>query len=47
MPSFAAEAALSFLKDTKGKVMWSVRTGGDSEDQRRDAEHIVDESLSP
>jgi hypothetical protein len=25
MPSIAAEAALSFLKDTKGKVTWSVR----------------------
>jgi DNA-binding transcriptional MocR family regulator len=41
-PSIPAEAALSFLKDTKGTVTWSVRDLADAlKISRRDAEQVV------
>jgi len=41
-PSIPAEAALSFLKDTKGTVTWSVRDLADTlKISRRDAERVV------
>jgi DNA-binding transcriptional regulator YhcF (GntR family) len=41
-PSIPAEAALSFLKDTKGTVTWSVRDLADTlKISRRDAEQVV------
>jgi hypothetical protein len=41
-PSIPAEAALSFLKDTKGTVTWSVRDlAGTLKISRRDAEQVI------
>ena len=41
-PSISAEAALSFLKDTKGVVTWSVRDLADTlKISRRDAEQVI------
>jgi DNA-binding transcriptional MocR family regulator len=41
-PSIPAEAALSFLKDTKGTVTWSVRDLADTlKIGHREGEHIV------
>src|ERR1700682_5941327 len=41
-PSIPAEAALSFLKDTKGAITWSVRDLADTlKISRRDAEQVI------
>jgi hypothetical protein len=41
-PSIPAEAALSFLKDTKGAITWSVRDLADTvKINRRDAEQAI------
>jgi hypothetical protein len=41
-PPISAEAALSFLKDTKGAVTWSVRDLADTlKIGRRDAEQVI------
>jgi DNA-binding transcriptional MocR family regulator len=42
LPHIPAEAALSFLKDTKGALTWSVRELADSlKISRRDAEQVI------
>jgi hypothetical protein len=42
LPSLSAEAALSFLKDTKGTLTWSGRDLADSlEINRREAEQVL------
>lgn len=41
-PSISAEAALSFLKDTKGAITWSVSELADVQKiNRRDAEQVI------
>jgi biotin operon repressor len=41
-PSISGEAALSFLKDTKGAVIWSIRDLADTlKISRRDAEQVI------
>lgn len=42
LPSIPAEAALSFLKDTKGALIWSVPDLADTlKIGRRDAEQVI------